>query len=226
MSFIPQQARVPLVYVEINGTKFPGFITQPWYQYVSVDVPSTINNNISIDQSSIIAGAFLTEQSAGDEWAIMPGPKGDKGEDGSSVYRMALSDDDRGEAPPLFPSAAATLPILDYGKYTPTLTNVANVAASTAYPCKWMRIGNVVTVSGRVDVDPTAAASTQLGISLPVASNFGAAEDAAGTAFCPAVAGQGAAILADAANNRLQMQWVAVDVTNQSMYFTATYEVI
>ena len=110
--------------------------------------------------------------------------------------------------------------------YTPTLTNVANVAASTAYECQYFRVGDNVTVSGKADVDPTAAASTQLGISLPIASNIGAAEDCAGVAAAPTIAGQSAAILGDATNNRAQMEWIAVDITNQPMYFTFTYAII
>ena len=113
------------------------------------------------------------------------------------------------------------------GVYTPALTNVANLDASTAYQCQWIRVNDMVTVSGRVDVDPTAAAaSTQLGIALPVASNFGAAEDCAGTAFASGIAGQGAAILADTANDRAQLQFVSADLTNQAMYFTFMYQVI
>lgn len=110
--------------------------------------------------------------------------------------------------------------------YTPTLTGVTNVGASTAYQCQYMRVGNIVNVSGKVDVDPTAAGATQLGISLPIASNLGAAEDCAGTAFASGVAGQGAAILGDAANNRAEMNWVAVDTTNQPMLFSFTYRII
>jgi len=113
------------------------------------------------------------------------------------------------------------------GTYTPTLTNVANLGASTAYQCQWIRVGNIVNVSGKVDVDPTlTATATQLGISLPVASNIGAAEDCAGTAFASGIAGQGAAIIGDAANNRAEMNWIATDITNQPMYFTFQYEVI
>lgn len=112
------------------------------------------------------------------------------------------------------------------GAYTPTLTNVANLT-STAYQCQYMRVGNVVTVSGKADVDPTLAATlTQLGISLPIASNLGAAEDCAGTAFASGIAGQGAAIRGDAANDRAEMVWISGDITNQPMYFTFTYEVI
>lgn len=113
------------------------------------------------------------------------------------------------------------------GTYTPGLTNVANVAASTAYKCQWIRVGNVVTVTGKADVDPTlAATSTQLGIALPIASNLATAQDCSGTAAASGIAGQSAAILGDATNNRAQMQWVSGDITNQAMYFTFTYEII
>lgn len=112
------------------------------------------------------------------------------------------------------------------GLYTPTLTNTTNVAASTAYECQYARIGDVVIVSGKVDVDPTAAASTVLTISLPVASNLANPEQLAGTAFCPAIAGQGAAIVGDATNDKALMWWVAVDITNQPMYFTFMYQVV
>lgn len=111
-------------------------------------------------------------------------------------------------------------------KYTPTLTNVANLDASTAYETLSVRIGSLVLVCGRVDVDPTAAGNTQLGISLPVVSNLGAPEDLNGVAFASGIAGQGAAVRGDAANNRAEMVWVAVDTTNQPMYFIFGYEVI
>lgn len=123
-------------------------------------------------------------------------------------------------------ASVAALPVFASGTYTPTLFNVANVAASTAYQCQYMRLGSVVTVSGKVDIDPTAAAATQLGISLPVASNLGAQEDCAGTAAASGIAGQVAAIRGDAANNRAELVYIAVDLTNQPMYFTFTFEVI
>lgn len=112
-------------------------------------------------------------------------------------------------------------------KWTPTLTNVANLDGSTAFECLYIRLGSIVFFSGRVAVNPTApAAQTQLGISLPVASNFGAVEDANGVAFCPTIAGQGASIHADIANDRLTMEWIAGDVTNQPMTFAGAYEII
>lgn len=123
-------------------------------------------------------------------------------------------------------TAARTTLGLATGTYTPTLTNTTNLAASTAFQCQWMQVADMVTVSGRVDIDPTLAGSCVLGISLPVASNIGAVEDLGGAAFCPAIAGQGAALLGDVANDRATMQWIAADITNQPMYFQFMYQVI
>lgn len=121
----------------------------------------------------------------------------------------------------------ATALTLGSSTYTPSLSNVANLDGSTAYECQYIQLGNTVIVSGRVDIDPTlTTTSTQLGISIPVASNFGATEDCAGVAFASGIATQGAAVLADVANNRAQLQYISGDVTNQAMYFIFLYQVI
>lgn len=112
------------------------------------------------------------------------------------------------------------------GTYTPTLTNTTNITASTAYQCQYLRLGNTVTVSGKVDVDPTIAGQVVLGVSLPIASNIGAVEDLGGVASAIAVAGQSAGIYGDAANNRATVEWIAVDTANRAMFFTFSYQVI
>lgn len=117
--------------------------------------------------------------------------------------------------------------IISSGTYTPTLTNVANLDASTAFVCQYMRVGSVVTVSGKVNIDPTTpAASTQLGISLPITSNLANDFECAGTAFCATVASQGASIKGDITNNRAQITWISEDIAAQDMYFTFTYLII
>lgn len=113
------------------------------------------------------------------------------------------------------------------GTYTPTLTTVANLATATTYSCQFMRVENMVTVSGRVDVDPTlTATATSLGISLPIVSDFSVPQDCGGIACSPGIAGQVMAILGDATNNRATMAWIAGDITNQTTYFNFTYRVI
>ena len=87
-----------------------------------------------------------------------------------------------------------------------------------------MRVGNVVTVSGLVDIDPTATGSIQLGFSLPVASNFAGSTEAGGAAMTPA--SLGLTIYADAANNRVVFEGIVVSIANQNFWFQFTYLVI
>lgn len=114
------------------------------------------------------------------------------------------------------------------GVYTPSLTLMANVAAATASPLQWLRVGTSVTVSGQIEVDPTAGATlTTLGISLPVPSALAATYQCGGTAAAPAVAGYAAAILGDAANQRATFQFTTgADVSNQPWSLTFTYQVV
>ncbi len=117
-------------------------------------------------------------------------------------------------------------PTVTGGTYTPTLTNQTNVSASTAYSCQWMRVDGVVTVSGKVDIDPTSnAVQTRLGISLPVASNFGANGDCGGVATCVDIS-QVAGISADVTNDRATLELICTSTANRTFWFTFTYRVI
>jgi hypothetical protein len=59
------------------------------------------------------------------------------------------------------------------GTYTPTLTGVYNVASSSAYELQYMRVGDVVTVSGYIQASATAANTwTRISITLPISSTF------------------------------------------------------
>jgi hypothetical protein len=113
------------------------------------------------------------------------------------------------------------------GFYTPTLTNVANLSASTAARLRFKRLGDTVSVFGKVTVDPVCAGVlTRLGISLPIVSNFAAAEDCAGIAVMSDVAGDSAAIIGDATNDRMELNWVAGFPTQQTFSFLADYVVL
>lgn len=114
------------------------------------------------------------------------------------------------------------------GVYTPTVSNTSNLDSSpTASQAQYCRVGSVVTVSGKVTVDPTATTtSTYFSLSLPIASNFAAEEDCAGTASAIGVAGQCAGIYADIANDVAIFQWMAIDVTSQNMFYSFTYRII
>lgn len=114
------------------------------------------------------------------------------------------------------------------GTYTPALTIVANLDATpVSSVCQYSRVGNVVTVSGKVTVNPTTTLTlTQLGISLPIASALSVDSQVGGASAASAIAGQSAAIRGDVANDRAEMIWVATDVTDQPMFFTFSYLVL
>ena len=114
------------------------------------------------------------------------------------------------------------------GTYTPTLTNIANLDASTAYVCQWIRVGNVVTVSGRVSLDQTITATqTQIRVSLPIASAISAAEQAGGNATTITTNPYTFAIYADAANDAVIFDAAAPTATTDvSYYFSFTYLIL
>lgn len=132
---------------------------------------------------------------------------------------------DNGANNTVVPSIPTTT--LTTGTYTPTLTNVANLAASTAYQCQYIRVLDMVLVSGLVDVDTTTnGVQTRLGISIPIASNFGANEDCAGAALPIASPAIGAGIKADTTNDRAEMSWISDSTANRAMYFIFMYQII
>lgn len=117
------------------------------------------------------------------------------------------------------------------GTYTPTLTNVSNVGASTAYICGYFVVGNEVHVRGKIDIDPTSTGTLLIGVSLPPgwASSFGNDYECAGTVNCGAVENLHGAIRADATNDRAEIQATiptAGSISNNSWYFEFTYILI
>lgn len=110
------------------------------------------------------------------------------------------------------------------GTWTPTLDPTTNVAASTAYLGQYMRIGNVVHCSVRADIDVTAATTTVLGISLPIASNFGANRDCVGVGA--GVTGGAGEIRANVAGDRAEFAYVSTVTANNAFYLIFSYVII
>ncbi len=121
------------------------------------------------------------------------------------------------------------LETLAAGTYTPTITGVTNVTATTAYDLQYMRVGGTVTVSGRVDVQPTAGASTntRVAISLPVASNFTGLSDAAGTGVIAQGTAYNVCVIApDTTNDRADLFFYSTATANAGCRFHFTYRII
>lgn len=115
------------------------------------------------------------------------------------------------------------------GTYTPTLTSVSNVSATTSNGAQWARTGNVVTVSGSLAIDPTSTNTfTEVGISLPIASNFTQTYHCAGTAVGALLTSNPAGtVAADTTNDRASLTFtIGTDVTNNNWFFTFTYLIL
>lgn len=116
---------------------------------------------------------------------------------------------------------------IETDRYTPTLTNVTNLDSSTAFPFQYIRVNDMVSVSGKVTVDPTAAATaTEMGISLPFASDFTAQDECCGTAASVTIASECAAIRADTTNDRAAMRWITTTTASNNMFLQFLYIIL
>lgn len=112
-------------------------------------------------------------------------------------------------------------PLIASGTYTPTLTNETNIASSTPFQCQYLRVGNTVTVSGKITVDYTATGNSSLGISLPIGSAIGNDYEVAGT--MNAEVNNPGVIRGDATNDRAQFFINTSSSASYDYYFTFTY---
>lgn len=219
----PPPPTVPIGRVGSNGQ----VILDPnWALYLTVgllqrvggyNAPDITQITQTIQQSN--RGGAISDD-GGEDVIFVPGPQGPAGPAGANGM-MIPWEYDSAPAESIFPPHVGPR----WGRYTPTLTNVTNLDASTAYECWYAQVGMFVMVGGRVDVDPTAAGLTRLGISLPVPSTFADINQVAGSSASPGVAAQCAAIISDNANSRAEMRFIAVDLANRAMYFNFMYQV-
>jgi hypothetical protein len=117
------------------------------------------------------------------------------------------------------------------GTYTPTITNGTNISASTARKSQWIRVGNVVTASITVTTTQTnISAVTDIGVSLPIASNLAVTYDLSGTGFRYDAAGGGGStirVIGDTTNDRASLTWISnTSVNTSDLTATFTYEVL
>ena len=113
------------------------------------------------------------------------------------------------------------------GTYIPATTALLNVSANTPNTAKWMRLGNVVQVSGSVSITPTAGASTltELTIALPIASSIALA-DCCGTASAGATVANSGNIQGYVPTLRALIAFLAPSNSAASWYYTYQYEVL
>lgn len=119
-------------------------------------------------------------------------------------------------------SSGANSNIIINGTYTPTLTNVSNVASSTMNKCVWTRTGSYITVSGQILVTATTTGAMDFGLSLPVASNLAVvAVDCSGV--CSSSSNNSGYISADTTNDRARFLINASTTSSTVVAFSFSY---
>lgn len=114
------------------------------------------------------------------------------------------------------------------GAYSPTVTGVSNVDSVGSSSAIWIRVGNHVTVTGEVSINATSlGVSTNVGISLPVASNLAGLDLFGQGLVAPGGATVGGVyIAADAANNRANLIYEPLSTGDELLTFHFSYVVI
>lgn len=166
-----------------------------------------VNGSVRLDLGSDATGDIYYRNSSGLFTRLGVGSNGDVLTLDSGIPSWAA------------PSGGGTT--LASGTYTPTLTNETNITSSTAYQCQYMRVGNVVTVSGKITVDYTATGIASIGISLPIASSISNNYEVAGVAH--AEVNPGGVIRGDATNDRAQFYIDTGSSAAYDYFFTFTY---
>lgn len=120
----------------------------------------------------------------------------------------------------------STSVITSSGIYTPTVSAQTNLDALTVTAFQWMRVGDTVTVSGRIEADPTlAATATSFKLTLPIPSNLTIAGNLAGTVAAGGV-NQSGYVLADTVNDLALVNFLSTFTGNAEMGLHFTYQLI
>lgn len=115
-------------------------------------------------------------------------------------------------------------------EHTPTATNGTNVSSSTPDVAHYIRVGNRVTIKGVINITCTSAgASSQIDLSLPVASNFANTGNAVGVMIenVSGVASPGhGTISADLVNDRIVILFTPRATGSLAYSYEYTYKII
>lgn len=113
------------------------------------------------------------------------------------------------------------------GTATPSCTAGTNASTCSVTKMNWMRVGNVVTWSALVNVDPTAGATfTRYQFALPVSSNFTALGDAIGSgASADGNAPRANTCYANTGSDVIQCDFISGSTAAEDQTVHGTYEV-
>lgn len=122
---------------------------------------------------------------------------------------------------------------LTSGEYTPTYGNLSNISATfSVSKSNYMRVGNVVHVSGRYQVDPITTTHTSFSVSLPTLTDFfdGSTDltyllTGVATVHYSTSIAQDVAYITGSSSDKAIISWYARTITAGMVYYTFQYSV-
>lgn len=111
------------------------------------------------------------------------------------------------------------------GIYLPTAANVSNTSAITIDTAQFMRVGNVVTVSGRIAFTNTLNSPSQISITLPVATVVSSVRNVAGVGN-ENTAMKSAIIRGRTGTNDALLEVDGLNSSTYTIYYTYTYRIL
>jgi hypothetical protein len=113
---------------------------------------------------------------------------------------------------------------LSSGTYTPTISNTTNISTYTVYPTHYSQVGNMVTVSGGINITlTTGSILSELSMSLPIASNVSNVNntDCGGVATSYTSQSSTWQIAGDNVNHKAW--WLCTGITTGSIFYSFNY---
>ena len=125
-------------------------------------------------------------------------------------------------------NGAFNLTQLAAGAYTPAVAAGANCSAPSASTHFHQRVGNIVTVGGRISMNVTSGGGvlTSVAVALPIASNFSSGAHAVGNGVGSTSNPAAAFVGADTINDRLIVEFYSTTSGVQDIIYTAQYQII
>lgn len=113
---------------------------------------------------------------------------------------------------------------IDSGVYTPTAAGITNIDSVTAYESTFIQIGNIVQVSGRLDVDATGSGDTRFTLTLPVPHDLTAIGDLAGICAQRSSSIQYPGVIyAGVSSDNAEFRLYSSSASSRETYFNFTY---
>jgi len=113
------------------------------------------------------------------------------------------------------------------GAYTPTVSGLTNVSGGSGFATSFMRVGNVVTFGGRVDVVCNGAGLFQAYINLPVNCVIADGSQVGGCASNLSVSSYAISCLGlGVVNGAMLIEGTSIGAGNNVLFFNATYRIV